>query len=790
MSPSKGLVEMPVMRSLTAKSLLSALVPVALVLTTTAIIASYAFDRVAQDVVKQRDTELAAVSAARLSEGLSRYSRLLQEIAYGDDVRSMEPARLNLVLEEAQNLRYVFDAGLAVYDSEGLALAPRQGMDFPIPSKLDEMRNTLRPVFSDVFQDAISGEDVMLTGVPIQGGDGELKGVLAGMSTIKYSLLGGMFAEMLEFRAGRTGYAYLVDGNGQVIYHRHKSQAGGSLADTDPVTRVIQGKTGAVLTEDTTGETVISGFAPVPGTGWGLVTQERWDVVMGPIRRYGTLLLWILIVGGVVSCAVVFIFTRQVLRPIRDLTRGAERIAAGDFDHPVVVRSGDEIEILARRFNDMAASLEESFAELENRLVERKRAEEALAHERDLLQSLMDNIPDFIYFKDRDSRFTRINKAQAQFLELREPREALGKTDADFFTPEHAREAYGDEQRIIESGQPLVAKWERSTRQDGRFRWVMTTKVPVRDREGRITGIVGISTDVTERKQAEDALQEYSDRLEEMVEDRTQELQDAQEQLVRREKLAILGQWAGGVGHELRNPLGVISNAVYYLKMTLSDADQTTKEYLDMISSEVRTSTKIVSDLLDFSRTRPAQREENEVTALVARVLDKHPPPEEVQVTTEISPDLPAVLVDPQQIELVLGNLVTNAYQAMPDGGQLTFTARSTSLPDEEEKAVEDAVSLSITDTGCGISEANMKKLFEPLFTTKARGIGLGLALSRNLVEANGGTIEVESPSTGLRTSDDGKGSTFTVRLPTATKGEKQREEIIGSDEEAGLQPA
>ena len=443
MSPSKGLVEMPVMRSLTAKSLLSALVPVALVLTTTAIIASYAFDRVAQDVVKQRDTELAAVSAARLSEGLSRYSRLLQEIAYGDDVRSMEPARLNLVLEEAQNLRYVFDAGLAVYDSEGLALAPRQGMDFPIPSKLDEMRNTLRPVFSDVFQDAISGEDVMLTGVPIQGGDGELKGVLAGMSTIKYSLLGGMFAEMLEFRAGRTGYAYLVDGNGQVIYHRHKSQAGGSLADTDPVTRVIQGKTGAVLTEDTTGETVISGFAPVPGTGWGLVTQERWDVVMGPIRRYGTLLLWILIVGGVVSCAVVFIFTRQVLRPIRDLTRGAERIAAGDFDHPVVVRSGDEIEILARRFNDMAASLEESFAELENRLVERKRAEEALAHERDLLQSLMDNIPDFIYFKDRDSRFTRINKAQAQFLELREPREALGKTDADFFTPEHAREAYG-----------------------------------------------------------------------------------------------------------------------------------------------------------------------------------------------------------------------------------------------------------------------------------------------------------------------------------------------------------
>ena len=188
---------------------------------------------------------------------------------------------------------------------------------------------------------------------------------------------------------------------------------------------------------------------------------------------------------------------------------------------------------------------------------------------------------------------------------------------------------------------------------------------------------------ITHLRQTDQALKKHSEHLEEMVEERTRTLEEAQEQLVRREKLAILGQWAGGVGHELRNPLGVISNAVYYLKMTLSDADQTTKEYLDMISSEVRNSTKIVSDLLDFSRTRPAQREESEVPALVIGVLDKHPPPEEVQVITEIAPDLPAVFVDPQQIEIVLGNLLTNAYQAMTDGGLLTLTARTISLPQD-----------------------------------------------------------------------------------------------------------
>ncbi len=259
----------------------------------------------------------------------------------------------------------------------------------------------------------------------------------------------------------------------------------------------------------------------------------------------------------------------------------------------------------------------------------------------------------------------------------------------------------------------------------------------------------------TERKRAEEALKEYSERLEEMVEERTQELREAQEQLVRREKLAVLGQLAGGVGHELRNPLGVISNAVYFLQLTLPDADETTKEYLEMISAEVRNSTKIISDLLDFSRTRLPDREEVAVSELVAEVLETRPPPEGVQVTTQIAPDLPPVLVDPRQIGgQVLVNLVVNAYQAMPEGGTLTIKTSEVS-----EKLPKSEVALSVADTGCGIPPENMAKLFEPLFTTRARGIGRGLAVSRSLVEANGGSMEVES--------EVGRGSTFTMRLPT-----------------------
>ncbi|MBL7205119.1 MAG: HAMP domain-containing protein [Desulfobacteraceae bacterium] len=252
------------------------------------------------------------------------------------------------------------------------------------------------------------------------------------------------------------------------------------------------------------------------------------------------------------------------------------------------------------------------------------------------------------------------------------------------------------------------------------------------------TSIVELNKEIDERRRAEESLKESY-----------KELKAMQGQLVRHEKLAVLGQIAGSVGHELRNPLGVISNAIYFLQMTLSEAEETTKEYLEIISSEVSNADNIVSGLLDFSRVKSVGREETGVSELVSQVLEKKPAPENVEVASAIPPDLPAVFVDPMKIGQVVINLVTNAYQAMPDGGRLTVRARGE----------RDKVSLSIIDTGCGISKENMKNIFEPLFTTRARGIGLGLAVARNLAEANGGSIRVES--------EEGKGSTFTLILPT-----------------------
>ena len=250
-------------------------------------------------------------------------------------------------------------------------------------------------------------------------------------------------------------------------------------------------------------------------------------------------------------------------------------------------------------------------------------------------------------------------------------------------------------------------------------------------------------------RKAEKKLRINLAQMEELVEQRTKKLSDAQEKLIRSEKLAVLGQLSGGVGHELRNPLGVISNAIYFLKTIIPDADETVNEYLEIISSEIHVAEKIVSDLLDFSRTKPLETERTDVAEMVTQALKKHPAPENIEVIQKLAKDLQPVYVDPQQIHQVLVNLVTNAYDAMPEGGKLTINAQ----------VKKSQVHLAFADTGCGISKKSMDNLFEPLFTTKARGIGLGLAISKNLIESNGGSIKVKSK--------EGQGSTFTVILPT-----------------------
>ena len=229
-----------------------------------------------------------------------------------------------------------------------------------------------------------------------------------------------------------------------------------------------------------------------------------------------------------------------------------------------------------------------------------------------------------------------------------------------------------------------------------------------------------------------------------------QELEAAQTQLVQQEKLAALGVLASNIAHELRNPLGVITNSTYLLQMLLENPVDMVQEQLEIINGRIFEAEKIISALLDISRTRTAQRVEVMLADLLAEVQHDYPPPAGVSFNMQAIPTGQSIWIDRQQIKQVLSNLSLNAYQAMPEGGALTFCS-------EQQ---QDMVVLRVRDTGTGITKEAIRNIFEPLFTTKVQGIGLGLAIAKKLVEVNEGMISVES-SVGV-------GSTFTLTLPVA----------------------
>jgi PAS domain S-box-containing protein len=394
-------------------------------------------------------------------------------------------------------------------------------------------------------------------------------------------------------------------------------------------------------------------------------------------------------------------------------------------------------------------------------ITESKRIERELTYERDLLYALMDNIPDTIYFKDVNSRFIRNNKAHLKVLGLKDPKEAVGKTDFDFFSPEHARAAYEDEQRIVKTGEPLIGKEEKALKPDGTFRWVSTTKVPIKDSEGRVIGIVGISRDISEKKKLEEQLKEYMEHLEEKVEERTRELKVAQERLLKAERLAAIGEVASMVGHDLRNPLTGINGAVYYLRTKLgSKMDRKMRDMLGLIEKNIEYANKIINDLLEYSREIKLEITETNLKAIVKNALTLVEIPKKIRILN-LTESEPKIKADVQKIQRVFVNMIKNAVDAMPNGGKLTIKSRKTG----------DNVEIAFADTGIGMSKEIMEKLWTPLFTTKAKGIGLGLSICKRIVEAHGGSISVESKV--------GKGTTFTVTLPIEPKIKEEGGEKI-----------
>jgi two-component system, NtrC family, sensor kinase len=425
---------------------------------------------------------------------------------------------------------------------------------------------------------------------------------------------------------------------------------------------------------------------------------------------------------------------------------------------------------------------------------QRRAIESALGRERNVLRSLIDNLPDNIYVKDATGHYILDNIAHAKFVGFPSPKEVVGKTVADFFPPEVAAKFTADDHMVMDSGEPLLAREEPIVDHNGKPKWVATTKVPLRDSRNTVTGMVCISRDITEQVRARQLLSEQNQKLTEMARSEREaheELKRAQTVMLQTEKLAALGELVAGVAHEINNPLSFVSNNVAVLQRDVKAIRQLLDLYrkvdpilatsetqllgeirelseridlpytlanLDELMLRSRDGLKriqnIVKDLRDFARLDESDLHDcdlNQGIESTVNIVRGRAKSRRVNLELDLHP-LPLVSCYPAKINQVVMNLVANAIDACPPEGNVTV--RSNPLPER------DSVRLEVIDTGSGIKPEILEKIFDPFFTTKPQGegTGLGLSISYGIVRDHQGTIEVDSTL--------GKGSRFMVTLP------------------------
>jgi PAS domain S-box-containing protein len=382
-------------------------------------------------------------------------------------------------------------------------------------------------------------------------------------------------------------------------------------------------------------------------------------------------------------------------------------------------------------------------------ITDRKLAEDELRESRKQLQLIADNVPGLLVRIGVDRRVRFINREAEEWFGL-ESEAVVGK---------HIREIIGED--AYETAQSYIARvlagettsfeMERPYKY-GPVRWASGTFAPDFDEHGGVRGYYALLTDITEHKRAQDEVKRAQVRLLEQQRHQQDsvrnELNRVRDELVRKTRLAAIGQVAASIAHDLRNPLGAIRNVKFYLNRKLPKDEPKWKEYLDIMEREIVVADTIINGLVDMSRTKSPDKSDLDLEKALRDSFRRVNGNSKIEFDCVFDHRPFTVYADPGHLGRVLDNLITNAIQAMGDGGKITVNAQSGSNFD----------TIRVRDEGPGVAREIRKRIFEPLVTGKAKGTGLGLSICRQIVESHGGRIDL------LRS--DAAGAEFEIRLP------------------------
>jgi len=398
---------------------------------------------------------------------------------------------------------------------------------------------------------------------------------------------------------------------------------------------------------------------------------------------------------------------------------------------------------------------------------EYRHAREDLQSERNLLRTLVDGLPDSVYIKDREGRYVMNNLADQRLLGVRRPEDVVGRTVFDFAPlRKHADLYFKDDRRVLETGQPVIARDEPFTLPDGSEGWFCTTKLPLRNAAGEITGLIGITADVTRRKRDE------QDKIK-----MTRMLETTQ-------KLEAMGLLAGGIAHDFNNLLTGIHGHAGLIRLQSGDRDDLLPS-IHQIEQAARRASELCQQMLDYSGQHRNDRQRLDLNATIKQTLPllQHSIHKKAQLTFEPAENLPALDADASQFRQVVMNLVINASDALKgDNGVIrveTGVIRADreyldGLVYDDQLPPTDYLFIDVIDNGSGMSKEICARVFDPFYTTKKEGRGLGLATVIGIVRSHGGGIRIHS--------QPDQGTVFRVLMPACDAPAEQ----FPDDEQTG----